>query len=366
MSRRINVLFVNYNLDRGGAEEITLTYAKGLNKELFNVTVACFVGGTVSNEIAALRDVRLLHITSKSRIIRFLTMWKLARTTNTDIVHNVGCWYGLIVGFLVRARRVEMLQSMYLWLNWHERLRYGFYLLLANRIIAVSTAVKEFTIDFFPFVHERKFDIIYNSVDPTRFLGESDVASLRTELGLREDQVVIGFVGRFSEQKGVSYLLEAAEAMSTTHPSAVFVLVGDGELRADMENRSRSIGLNNVIFAGFQRDIPKFLHMFDIFVLPSLWEGLPVAVLEAMAANLPVVATRVSGTPEAVLDGITGYLVAPRNVLELRARLSSLVEHPADRLRMGRAGRERVCTIFSSDTMIDATVQLYHKLLHAA
>jgi glycosyltransferase involved in cell wall biosynthesis len=358
---KTSILFVTTNLDKGGAEEITLTYARQLDRSRFTVTVVCLHGGVISEEIGAIPGVSVIEVRTRSRIGRFLRILGIARRVKADVIHNQACWYGLLVGALVRARRVETIQNLYQWLNWHERLRYGLYLRLADRIIAVSAAVSDFTREFFPFVPASRMLVIFNSIDVSRFhrsRGEEDIR----EYGL-EGRMVIGFLGRLTEQKGLPYLLSAAAEIGRLYPEVLFMIVGDGDLGPQLREQAGRERLTNVVFAGYQRDVPRFLSLFDVFVLPSLWEGLPVAVVEAMAAGKPVVATRVGGTPEAVVDGTTGYIVEPRSVPQLVGRLGDLIRNPELRRRLGRAGRERVMEYFSASTMVKRTEELYLDLV---
>ncbi len=363
MPRPINLLFTTYHLNQGGIEQIILTYAKGLDSKKYKITVACLEGGTIAKEIAALPGISVNVIQTKSRLMRFLEFLSIARTTKPIIVHNQACWYGLFIGALVGARRVEMIQSVYEWLNWHERFRYGIYCLFADKIVAVSEAVRKFTLKSFPFMSPLKFSVIYNSVDPEMFASANKGIALREKHEMPMQDVIVGFLGRLTKQKGVTYLLEAASSIARSKSDCRFVIVGDGELRGELQKQAKDLDLKNIVFVGYQRDVPAYLEMFDIFVLPSLWEGLPVALVEAMAAAKPTVATAVSGTPEVVIDGETGFLVEPKNVDQLADRITRLIEDPSLRKRMGRAARKRVEEKFSAATMIRATEQLYQELL---
>ncbi len=362
-SRKIQLLLVTHNLDKGGAEEITLTCARLLDKSLFSVAVSCFEYGTVANEIRKIPEVHVFHIAARSRIRRLIALWGIARKLRPSIVHNVACWYGLLVGRLTGAKTIEMIQTTYQWFNWHERLRYGLYLLLARKIIAVSDAVAAFTVNFFPFTSREKFETIYNSVEMDRFSHAPPATNLKNTLGISLESCIVGFIGRLTEQKGVEYLIEAVSLINDPSLSVSVVIVGDGERREELKEMTKRKGLENVHFVGYRRDIPELLSLFDIFVLPSLWEGLPVVVVEAMAAGKPVVATRVSGSTEAVVENVTGFLVDPRDPGQLSEQLLKLIRDPELRQRMGAEGRSRAVNVFSARTMIEKTTHLYNKLL---
>jgi glycosyltransferase involved in cell wall biosynthesis len=328
--------------------------------------VVCLVSGHASQDIASNTHARVIEVDTPSRLRRFVRIWRIARQVRPQIVHNHACWYGLIAGFLVGAKRVETIHNTYDWFTWYERIHYGLYCLLADRLIAVSDYVRDFTVESFPFMNAKKFVVIHNGVDHGKFSEDFHPEELRKELGIDPARIVIGFVGRLVEQKGVGYLLQAARLLSSIYTDLQFVIVGDGGLRQQLEAQAAQSGLSNVLFVGYQRDIPPYMQMFDVFVLPSLWEGLPVSALEAMAAARPVVATRVSGTSEVVVEGVTGFLVEPRNAEQLEDRLARLIEDANLRTLMGTAGRKRVIENFSARSMVAKTEQLYNELLGEA
>jgi len=137
------------------------------------------------------------------------------------------------------------------------------------------------------------------------------------------------------------------------------VIAGDGVQRGDLEDQTQALGLADaVVFAGFRTDVPALLRAADVFVLPSLLEGLPNTALEAMSVGLPVVATRVDGVPEAVVDGETGLLVPPEDSAALAEALGKLLAEPGTRSAMGEAGRLRAETEFSVERMLDAVEAL--------
>lgn len=364
--RVINLLITTHHLDRGGVEEVILTYARLLDKHRYRITVACLNAGTVASEISEIPGVNLIHITTRNRFKRLVSFWKIARSSHADVVHNHACWYGIVAGWLTGARRVETVHNMYHWFKWHERFFYGVYCRLADRVISVSEYVRTFTIDFFPLVNPAKIVVVHNGIDLNKVQTDSSPSKLREQYSIREEEVVAGFVGRLTDQKGVEYLLRAAKLLSSTSDKLRFVIVGDGDLRPELESIATELQLANVIFTGFQRDVYPYLQMFDIFVLPSLWEGLPVSVLEAMACSKPVIATRVSGTPEVVQDGVTGFLVEPKDVEGLKTNLEVLIQKPELRRQMGKAGRERIENLFSAEATITKTEQIYHQLLNQA
>jgi glycosyltransferase involved in cell wall biosynthesis len=170
-------------------------------------------------------------------------------------------------------------------------------------------------------------------------------------------------VGRLSEQKAPLDLLEGFALFARERPDAILVLVGDGPLRGAVESRAAELGLaDRVRLAGLRRDVPRLLRAFDVFALASRWEGLPRVFPQAMAAGLPIVATRVDGAIEAISEGETGFLVEPGDFPALARALGALLDDPGLRRRMGEAARFRV-EEFSAERMVRQHGDLYVALL---
>jgi glycosyltransferase involved in cell wall biosynthesis len=175
---------------------------------------------------------------------------------------------------------------------------------------------------------------------------------------------VVAVVAGLNNQKGHRYLFEAIPSVARRHPQILFLLVGDGHLRESLKTLARELGISrHVEFLGMRHDVPSILQMSDLFVLPSLFEGMPLSVLEAMAAGKAVVATDVDGTKEVVVDGETGYLVPPRNAEQLARRIDDLLSDDDRRRLFGKQGRERVATTFTTEKMAHAYALLYQELL---
>jgi len=231
-----------------------------------------------------------------------------------------------------------------------------------SRIITVSEALRR------EYVAEERLKpalvvTIRNGVDPEEFRIHEDRGSLRQRLGLPRRVPVVGTVARLAPQKGLNYLVQAAGLLPPPR-RPFFVVVGDGPLRAELERLVAATGVTqNFLFTGRRDDLPALLNAFDLFVLPSLYEGLGLALLEAMAAARPVVATAVGGIPEVVVDGETGILVPPRDAGALAAAIDRLLTDNELATRMGQAGRERVGKYFTVEKMARAVMALYREEL---
>jgi glycosyltransferase involved in cell wall biosynthesis len=188
--------------------------------------------------------------------------------------------------------------------------------------------------------------------------------TIRRQLGLSPHVPLVGIVGRLVPIKDHATFLEAAAALHRSRPEVRFLVVGDGELRPSLERLAGTLDLDGrVHFLGWQRDMPRVYADLDLLVLSSINEGTPVALIEAMAAGLPVVATRVGGVADVVDDGKTGLLVPPKDPAALNRAMAVLLDDPDRRREMGQAGRHAVYPLYSDDALLDRMDALYAALL---
>lgn len=233
-----------------------------------------------------------------------------------------------------------------------------------HRAIAVSEATKTDWVRR-TFLAGGRVLTIPNGVDPDQFPRGDQPRTARRGVGMPPDaQPVIGGAGRLVEAKGFSYLLEALALLSGDYPALTLVLAGDGPMRESLRKQASALGIaDRVHFIGFCGDIQRFYNALDVFVLSSICDALPYVVLEAMAAELPVVGTSVGGVPEIIVSGGTGILVPPRDPCGMAAALRPLLDSPALRRRMGHAGRERVAQHFNTTTAVPRTIEVYRDML---
>lgn len=235
----------------------------------------------------------------------------------------------------------------------------------ADALIAVSEGVERYLVER-QRVDPSKVRHIPNGVDLAQFeapIGSSDY--LRTLLDLPKDTLIVGTVAALKQQKGLQYLLEAANQIRHDYPRIHFVFVGSGPLEGEIRAWIQQNGLKDAVtLLGQRDDIPALLEGMDIFAFPSLWEGMPRALLEAMATGRPCIATDIGGSRELVVDQQTGLLVPPSDVGALRGALQEMLSHPERRARYGQAARARVEAKFSAQAVADAHDQLYQELLN--
>jgi O-antigen biosynthesis protein len=230
--------------------------------------------------------------------------------------------------------------------------------------VAVSQANKRLLVRDYK-IDPVRIKLIRNCIDASKFrFSEEGRHRLRSEFGVSDEQLLVGSVARFSFQKGHEYMVEAIPAILESFPEARFLLVGDGPEREKIVQKVADLGLQDkVLFAGARRDIADVLSAMDVFLLSSIFEGLPLSVLEAMAVGLPVIATRVSGTPEAVLHGMTGLLVSPADSRAIAGAATVLLGDSEQRRRMGQQGRLLVLHHFHKKYLVKQIHDLYDQLI---
>lgn len=242
---------------------------------------------------------------------------------------------------------------------------------LADRIVVNADAVRDWLVE--DGYAAGKIHVIRNGARMPLFNAASARSRVRAELGIPSAAKVVMMVSRLNPQKGVEHLLEAVPAILARVPDAWFVIVGDVVLDSRareaayarlLASRARELGVaERVVFTGLRRDIPYLLAAADLSVLPSLSEGLPNSVIEAMAAGLPVVATEVGGIPELIRPGRCGLLVPPGDAAALVESVTAVLINPFLAKRLGEAARFRIQTGFSFEKMFQETVTLYRTVL---
>lgn len=231
-----------------------------------------------------------------------------------------------------------------------------------DRIICVSEALKKDLAEDCPAAAGRAVTI-YNGVDAARFGASAKSDEVRNSFRVGQGPMLL-VVGRLTEQKGHRYMLEALANLVAEWPTIRCLFVGDGELRSNLQALAAQLGLLQAcVFAGTRDDIPDIVAAADVVVLPSLSEGFPFALLEALAAACPVVATRVNGVPELVEEGKTGRLVPPRDSTALGVALAETLRDRDRSIAMAEEGRRLVQTRFTADRMVADTVAVYESLL---
>lgn len=383
----MKVLLLNTQMAAGGAQKAMLTLARGLKEAGHAVTVVTMydIGSYVplfqaqyGLEIIDLQmkgdNGRHHPITTIFATLRGLyRLYRLMRQTRPDVVQTFTHYSNIIGPPIAWLARVPLRVSS------QRNLLYGRpqWLLTSDRLVAnaffvhkmstVSDETRQFCIG--QGIQAAKLHTIYSGIDANRYyctLTPEQKQQLRQNLGIGQTNPIILTVARLFPQKGHRYLLEAAPTIREAIPDAHFLLVGEGDLQATLTQQINSAGLESYVhLLGVRQDIPQLLAISQLFILPSLYEGLPNALLEALAAGVPVVATDLGGCREIIADGQNGMLVPAGNAAMLAQAAINVLQDPGLADSLQRAGRQRVIEDFSIDKSVTAYISLYEQLLSA-
>ena len=287
-----------------------------------------------------------------------------------SLIHTHGYKANILGGTAAKLAGVKGVATVHLHTETSYRLRlYKIIDLLALRffpkVIAVSESIRQHLIaNGLP---PEKVVTVHNAIDLEAFT--SSVSSpndkvLENQLGISGDQIIVSIVGRLTSQKGHHYFLESAKRVLEVLPKTRFLIVGDGPLRENLEGLSLSLGIAQAVrFLGYRQDIATLMGMSDVIVMPSLKEGLPYVLLEALALARPVVGTPVGGIPEVVKHGETGFLVPPKDSESLAEAVIQVLRNPEKAARLGERGRELVSREFNIETMVRKIAAVYAEVL---
>ncbi len=370
---RKTVLHFTDSTGFGGAEQVLLTLIAGLDSQNWRSVLVYHPSPGLAPliEKASRLEVELVPVPpmpdgweGARRLPHFV---RLLRAHSPEVFHAHRVWplagkFGLAGALAARSPAVVATVHLFLDPNLDTHTYWQHRLMAARmgRYLAVSQAVARQLVQSLPWPPQ-KVEVIHNGIDllPFAALSREKISGR----GAIDPRPTVFTVARLDKQKGHPYLLRAAAQV----PEARFVFAGDGPERSSLEAQARALGLQDrVFFLGYCDDIPGLLANSDLFVLPSLNEGLPLVVLEAMAAGKPVIATDVGGTGEAVIPGETGLLVPPADPESLARAIRSLLTDPSLADRLARCGRARVRQAFSQERMVREVTRVYAKLLTRA
>ena len=358
-AEQLNVMFVVPCFGFGGLERVVLDLVMGLDRSRFNPSL-CSLLDPHPEMIGAIRTLGVpTYVLHKGWGVNYFLPFRLASVFARERVHLVNAHdigatlYAVaaarlaLVPYVVHTDHSQILTKHRFAPAYRWVFRHGI-----SHAVAVSEHLRRYLIDTFD-VPEGLVTTIPNGIDVARFTTPIDKSVLRRELGIREGDLVIGSVGRLMEQKGMAYLLQAFSRLARQGDDTKLVIVGDGELRHDLEILARNLQVGDrVVFTGIRRDVPDLMRLFDVFALPSLWEGQPITVVEAMAAGRPVVATDVGGNAEILKHGEFGILVPPRDENALAGAIGALLRDPARAGELGRRAASHAARELTSATMV--------------
>lgn len=369
--RKVRVLEAIRQGKVGGGETHILNLVEHMDNTRFEPVVLAFTHGKMMD---TLDRMGVNHHVIPSERAFDLSTWNAVRRLmvreKIDLVHVHGTRANTNIFWAARMLRLPIIYTVHGWSFhddqswWVKRARIFVEKWITrgvNKTISVSGSNQQTGSKYIP-----RFEsvVIPNGINLTQFNPARSFNDLRREWGLHPDALVIGFVGRMTHQKAPVALVEAFPAVLKANPRAVLVLVGEGELKEEARQRASALGIENkVVFEKFRMDVPDVLHAMDIFCLPSLWEGLPIGLMEAMAMEKACLATDVDGSRELILQGTNGLLIPPADATALSDALVTLATDAALRDRLGASARATIEGGFDVTGMTRKIESLYLETL---
>lgn len=373
----MNIAYVLCTTERGGVEEHVLSLIKHINPRRFR----CFLvaperllrafDGDLTDKDAGMLPLALKGFGDLKGLMKAVRFFRKER------IHIVNTHMFYASAFYAPAARcagvpvvIETSHGVEKWrfekgfVKRHSYMFDKLISLLQDRILAVSHACARDLVRIKK-INARKIAVVQNGRDLASFspAAQERRRALRLKHGLGEEDYVFGVLARLGIQKGHAYLFEAIRLLAERRRDFKVLLVGDGPLRSELQESAERLRITPfVIFAGFQNDMPGYHGMIDVNVLPSLYEGLPLGLVEAAALERPVIATAVDGTPEVVTDRRNGLLVPPKDPRALCDAMAYALDHPEEMKEMGRRGREIALRHFTLERQIRETEQVYEEL----
>ncbi len=366
---KIHVLQLIECSEPGGAERMLLQLACNLS-DPYDVRVGLLTSGWLEDQVKQVGLPYVMLGGDELRDLRVIAdVVRVIRNGSIRLIHAHEFYMGMIGAVVSCFTGIPLVVTIhgknYYPDRMRRRLMFRMTAMQASGFVMVSEELKRFVCATIG-VPREDVQVIHNGVELGKSGGGLSAVDLRVQAGIPLNASVIGTVGALFPVKGQRYLIEAFRMVRMRMTTAHLVILGEGQERELLKQQAQRLGvLDSVHLLGFRDDVLEMLPQMDVFTLPSLSEGLPLALLEAMAAMRPVVVTQVGGMPEVVEDGKTGFLVPPGDAEALATRLLCVLETPGLGAQLGKAGRDTICSQFSHRAMLGKYQEIYWRSVTA-
>lgn len=378
-THKIKILFVITKSNFGGAQKYVYDLATNLSKDRFDVVVALGGFGVLSEKLHK-QHIRVIPIRSLNRdvhvfndVFALFELFSIYKKEKPDIVHLNSNKAGGIGSLAARLAFVpKIIFTAHGWAFNEERPQWQcfliklfswFIIVFSHKTIAISDAVKNNTKNW-PLV-AKKISVIKNGIkEPTFYLREESRTFITSKINthIPENAFIAGTIAELHTSKGLRYAIQCMEKLVSENPSLYYVILGDGEEKEKLKKLINSYKLQERVFLlGFIDNAASYLKAFDIFILPSLTEGLGLVLLEAGYAKLPVIASRVGGIPEVIENNTTGILVNPRDSDAIALAITKLYRESSTRKELGEALHKKILNDFSLTRVLSQTENIYRE-----
>ncbi len=371
MAKISKILYIVTQSEWGGAQHYIFDLATNLPQEKYEVMVAAGGNEELYSKLNkhGIKNYKLKHlireISPLEDIKAYFEIKKLINELKPDVLHlnsSKAGVIGAIAGKHAKVKKIIYTVHGFVFNEPMSNLQKNIYTFAEkfsarykDKLICVSEFDRQAGIKN-KIAPENKLITINNGIEPIDFLNK---VIARQKLDLPPDKIVIGTIANFYETKGLTYLISAAKEITKQFPDIIFRLIGFGQLEKELKLKIRGLNLQNNFFLSKVLDAKKYLNAFDIFVLPSIKEGFPYAILEAMRAGLPIVATKVGGIPEMLKNETNGLLVEPFSPSDLATKITRLLKDNVLAVKIGRQAKIDVENYFSLEKMVERTKKIY-------
>lgn len=371
---KLNIMQITHDLNIGGLQRVVVDLACNLSKDRYNLTVCALrEGGPLERELSD-EGIPVIKLAEDRYKVDYLMFWKIYRTIKSmkpTIVHThntqpfiEGTVAALMAGVpvVVHTDHGRQFPDKRRYMT-AERILARF----VKQVIAVSEATKNDLVQYEK-IPASKIKVVANGINENKYRFQVDRQWKKRELNIEADTgPLVGWCGRLSPEKGLDILIRAVELLKNDFPKMVFLIAGEGDLDGPLRQEVKERNVERwVRFLGPRNDVHEIMGIIDLFVLPSLHEGLPLVLLEAMAASLAIVATNVGGIPDAVFDGVNGLLVEPSHPEQFAAAIKQLLSDSVMREQYARKSLMYFQQKYGLQKMLNEYETVYLQCLHTA
>lgn len=367
---KVKVLHFITGLDVGGAENLLLSFCKNLKSDKYQIDVCYLKGNGALKEKFEETGIRVFDLTkSKLFLVRIVKFYKLLRNNRYSVLH-LHLFHSIIIGRLAgRIAGVPAIitsehntsnfkkSGLVLWL-------YRLTLNFNNHIVAISNAVKNIIVSKTK-INPNKISVVYDAINLKEYDCNLASEDLKNALNIKGRYPVIGSIGRLDIRKGYKYLIAALPAFIKKYPSILLIIVGDGAQYEELiREAEKHKVLSSVIFTGYQSNISKYLALFDVFVLPSLEEGLSISIIEAMVMRKKIAVSNTGGIPELITDGKEGVLFRKGDPAAIVNAVDFILNNEQRANEMSKAAYNKAVKNYGIEAYCDAICKLYDNILN--
>ncbi len=367
MSEPIRLMLITHDLAIGGLQQVVVNLCRTIDKSRFHIVVLCLRAlGPLAQEIERL-GIKVILLPQKKTGTDYFSFLKVANILKKERIqvihtHNTQPLVDGTLGAILSGGRQRIIHTDHA-RQFPDKKRYMFAEWCMSHFVCKMVGVSEQTTENlhkYEKISKYKLMTIENGIDGSKFVISIDVLAKRKELGIPAVGPVIGVISRLEKVKGITYLLQAMPEILMTFPELTLLIVGEGSEMDKLRSEANLLDIKeNVIFTGARYDIPEIFQVLDIYMLPSLSEGLPMGLLESLAAGCPVIASRVGGIPKVAGENEVIALVEPKNAKMLRNNVITLLANKEKQERMLSSGLELFNNQFSAKLMSKNYMELY-------